>query len=108
MTQHDIEIEKAKVDYSAIYRISNEVFTQAACDILDIPMDLLEVRRNIMSGKNFGTLCVIIYQKDDTEKAYYRLDNKAIHYDYLPPNIDEFKKALILIKMIGLMVSQQQ
>lgn len=46
-------------------------------------------------GSTFGTLDVIVYDENDKEKTYYRLNNNAKHYKYLPPNIYEFERALV-------------
>jgi hypothetical protein len=87
-------IEDSKINYSAAYGVSEAVFTQKASEVLNVPIDRVEVRRNIMSGKSFGTLHVIVYEGEDQEKAYYRLNNKATHYDNLPSNIYEFEEDL--------------
>ncbi len=91
---HD-KLKDAEINYSAALRISNKVFTKKASDILNVPIERVEVHRNIMIGKSFGTLHVIVYHEKDEEKAYYRLNNGAKHYEYLPPNIYEFEKELV-------------
>lgn len=90
----EIEIENAKTEYSPIWKISGEVFTKKASEVLNMPIERVEVRRNIMSGNTFGTLHVIVYDEKDEEKAYYRLNNKATHHEYLPSNIHEFTNEL--------------
>jgi hypothetical protein len=92
--QIQIELKEAEINYSAVWRISSEVFTKKASEILNMPIERVEVCRNIMMGNSFGTLHVIVYDEKDEEKAYYRLNNKAKHYEYLPPNIYEFERAL--------------
>lgn len=89
--QVQIELKKAEINYSAVWRVSNEVFTKKASEALNMPIERVEVRRNIMMGNNFGTLHVIVYDDKDEERAYYRL---AKHYEYLPSNIFEFERAL--------------
>lgn len=90
----DVELKNAEVNFSPIWKISEEVFTKKASEILNIPIERVEVRRNIMMGNTFGTLHVIIYDEKDKEKAYYRLNNGAKHYENLPPNIFEFERKL--------------
>lgn len=92
--QIQIELKEAEINYSAVWRISNEVFTKKASEVLNMPIERVEVRRNIMMGNTFGTLHVIVYDEKDEEKAYYRLNNGAKHYEYLSPNIFEFERAL--------------
>ena len=92
--QVQLELKEAEINYSAVWRISNEVFTKKASEVLNMPIERVEVRRNIMMGDRFGTLHVIVYDEKDEEKAYYRLNNGAKHYEYLPPNIYEFERAL--------------
>jgi hypothetical protein len=89
-----IELKEAEINYSAVWRISNEVFTKKASEVLNMPIERVEVRRNIMMGSTFETLHVIVYDEKDEEKAYYRLNNNAKHYEYLPQNIYEFERAL--------------
>lgn len=89
-----IELKEAEINYSAVWRISNEVFTKKASEVLNMPIERVQVHRNIMMGASWGTLHVIVYREDDEEKAYYRLNNGAKHYDNLPPNIYEFERAL--------------
>lgn len=90
----DVELKNAEVNFSPIWKISEEVFTKKASEILNIPIERVEVRRNIMMGNTFGTLHVIIYDEKDKEKAYYRLNNGAKHFENLPSNIFEFASAL--------------
>ncbi len=88
------EIEKAKIDYNPVWRISNETFTKAASELLNIPIECVEVRRCIMSGTQFGRLTVYVYSESDEFKEYYDLRNGAIRHTNLSPNINEFKKEL--------------
>jgi hypothetical protein len=93
MTQQE-EIEDAKINYSAVYRISDEIFTQVACEVLNIPISRVQITRCISIGSEFGKLTVHVYKEDDERKAYYAFDNGAIRYDYLSANINEFKNEL--------------
>jgi len=88
------QLEEAKINYSPIYKISGEVFTQTACEILNIPIERMEVRRHIGGGGHFGTLTVYVYLENDEDKQYYHFENGATHYEHLSPNIDKFKKEL--------------
>ncbi len=69
-TKYTPTYEDAKINYSAVWRVSNEVFTAAACEIF------------------------YVYKQDDDEKAYYRQNNGSIQHRVLPSNIYEFKKEL--------------
>ena len=89
-----IELKEAEINYSAVWRISNEVFTKKASEVLNMPIECVQVHRNIMMGASWGTLHVIVYDEKDEEKAYYRLNNGAKHYENLPPNIYEFERVL--------------
>ena len=90
------DIEDAKINYSPVYRISNEVFTKKASDVLKVPIERVQVHRNIMSGSTWGKLSVYIFKENDEEKAYYRLNNGAVVYEHLNPNIYEFEKELLV------------
>lgn len=95
MIYPDSEIEKAKVNYSPVWSISNIVFTKAAVDILKVAADRVEVRRCILAGDKHGKLTVYVYKEDDkNKKYYYNFDNGAITYNNLSPNIDKFKEEL--------------
>jgi len=89
----NIEIEEAKTEYSAIWRISNEVFTKAASEVLKIDQDYLQVRRCVMAGENWGKLTVFVFNSKDVQH-YYSLSDGEKAYVNLPTNIDEFKSAL--------------
>lgn len=91
----EIELKGAEINYSAVWRISNETFTKKASEVLNIPIERLQVCRNIMMGDSFGLLSVIVYRENDEEKAYYRLNNGATKYENLPNNIYDFTSALI-------------
>ncbi len=93
-TEREQQIEDAKINYSAIWRISREVFMKKASETLNIPIERLELCRCIMMGNEFGKLTVYVYKKDDTEKAYYRLNNGSVQYTNLSPNIYEFENQL--------------
>ena len=94
MTEQDKQIEEAKTNYSPVWSISNKIFTQAACEILKLPIERVEVRRCVMMGDEWGKLSVYIYKESDEEKAYYRSNNGAIEYRKLSPNLNEFKSQL--------------
>ena len=89
----NIEIEKSKTEYSPIWRISNEVFTDVASKVLNIDKDFLQIRRCIMTGKNWGKLTVFVFN-DKEEQYYYSLYEGEKAYRNLPSNIDDFKSAL--------------
>jgi len=89
-------LKDAEINYAPVWQVSNSVFTKKASEVLNTPIERVEVRRNIMIGKNFCTLHVIVYDESDEEKAYYRLNNGAKHYDCLPTNIHDFASALAL------------
>lgn len=93
-TEHEEAIEKAKIDYHPAFTISNETFTQAAAEILNVPIERVEVRRCILMGDEFGKLTVYLYKEDDLYKIYYWSDNGAIQYTHLSPNIYKFKEEL--------------
>lgn len=59
----------AEINYSAIFSISNEVFSKKASEVLNVPLGI-EVRRNIMSGPSWGKLCVYVYDENDTENGH--------------------------------------
>ena len=88
-----IEIEKAKTEYSPVWRISSEVFTQKASEILNIPIERIQVRRWVAAGENWGKLSVYVFN-DAEEQRYYALSKGEYVYDKLPSNIDEFSGAL--------------
>lgn len=94
MTEQEKQIEDAKINFSAVWRISDEVFTKKASEVLNMPIERVEVRRCIMMGNEFGKLTVYVYKEDDDGKAYYRLNNGSKQYSNLPPNIYEFQSAL--------------
>ena len=60
MTREE-EIEKAKTEYSPVWRISNEVFTRRASEILNIPIERIQVLRWILAGDDWGKLCVYVF-----------------------------------------------
>lgn len=94
MTEQEKQIEDAKINYSAVWNISNKTFTKKASEVLNIPIERVEVRRCIMMGDEFGKLTVFIYKENDEEKAYYRSHNGSIQYSNLSPNIYEFTSEL--------------
>lgn len=94
MTKQENKIEDAKINFSAIWRISDEVFTKKAGDVLNMPIERVEVRRCIMMGSEFGRLTVFVYKEEDEDKLYYRLNNGCIQYSNLSPNIYKFEKEL--------------
>jgi len=91
------EIKKAKIEYSPVWRISSEVFTKAASEILDIDIKRLQVRRHIIAGDNWGKLSVFVFNNTEDQR-YYALEKNEYVYDKLPTNINEFKNALIKLK----------
>lgn len=94
MTEQEKQIEDAEINYSPVWRISGEVFTKKASELLNMPIERVEVRRCIAMGIGWGKLTVYVYQEDDDEKAYYRLHNGSTQYVNLSPNIYEFQSAL--------------
>lgn len=87
-------LEKSKINWDAAYGVSEQVFTQAACDILGLPIERIEVRRCIQMGSQWGRLTVYVYKENDERKAYYDLTNGAMWYTNLSPNIHKFKTEL--------------
>jgi uncharacterized protein (UPF0128 family) len=90
----DERLEESKVNWNVAYGVSEETFTQAAAEILSLPIERIEVRRCILMGSGFGRLTVFVYSSDDEDKYYYRLNNGATCHTNLSPNIHEFKVQL--------------
>ena len=88
------EIEDAKINFSTIQKISNIVFLQKASEVLNIPVERVEVRRCIVMGNGYGKLTEYVYKEDDKKKEYYQLSNGSKQYFNLSPNIFEFEKEL--------------
>jgi hypothetical protein len=87
-------IRDSEIEYSPIWKVSHEIFTKKASEILGVPTDRISVNRNIMMGNDFGTLSVIVYLETDEERQYYRIHNGATRYKKLPSNIYEFERVL--------------
>lgn len=87
------EIEKAKINYSPVWRISNEVFKKTACDVLGTDLHNTEIKRHVGSGCNWGKLGVYVYSKGSSQ-TFYALSIGDKEYFPLSSNIDEFKKGL--------------
>jgi hypothetical protein len=88
-----IEIEKGKTEYSPVWIISNEVFTKKASEILNIPIERIQVRRCVMGGENWGKLSVFVFNRSEDQR-YYSLSDGEYVYDKLPSNINDFSSAL--------------
>jgi len=87
------EIEKAKSEYSPTWRISNEVFCQAASETLGVPITLLQVRRCVLKGESWGKLTVFVFNNTEGQ-TYYSLNEGERAYRNLPTNINEFQTEL--------------
>jgi hypothetical protein len=87
------QIAEARINYSAIYRVSGEVFREKAREIFNVPIERVYVGR-VIQGNDFGTLNVILFSEKDEYRQYYHFENNSIHYNQLPPNIYEFEKTL--------------
>ena len=94
---HSEAIESAKVEFSAVYKISTEVFTQVASEILNVPINLIQVRRCILATENFGKLYVFVFNSPENQE-YYNLKKGEVCYKHLPSNIDLFTKELMKLK----------
>jgi hypothetical protein len=76
-----------------VWRISNEVFTKKASEILNISIELIQVRVCVMAGENWGKLSVFVFNSSEDQR-YYALSEGEYVYDKLPSNINEFSSAL--------------
>jgi len=107
MTKSDNEIEYekakelAKVEYHAAWRVSDEVFTKRASEILGVPIDRIQVRRYVGVGENWGKLYVYVFN-DTEDQRFYALRNGERVYEKLPTNINEFSEMLTLKKQESL------
>ena len=90
----EMAIERAKFQYSAVWKISNEVFTKKASEILNIPIERIQVRRYIAAGELWGTLSVFVFNGSENQR-YYALSKGEYVYDKLPSNIYGFTKELL-------------
>ncbi len=93
MTEEEA-LKDAEINYSPNKRISSQVFTKKASEVLNVPIQRVEVRRTIFNGDGFGTLTVFVYAETDQEKLYYKTDNRTKRYKYLPTNIHAFENEL--------------
>lgn len=94
VTTKHVPEDQAHIHYSPLWKVSNEVFTKAAAEILGVSVDRVEVRRCVLSGKNHGKLTVYVYGKYTTKRVYYHMDKSTMTIRFLSPQIDEFKKSL--------------
>lgn len=92
--EEEKSLKDAVTNYATHLKISREVFTKKASEILEIPIDRVEVRHSTSSELNSKTLTVFVYDETDKEKAYYRRGNGSVHYEELPTNIYDFEKSL--------------
>lgn len=85
---------KSKISYSNVFKNIDEKFVQAASEILGVDKYLIQVRKNIVSGPNYGKLSIFVFI-DKENQEYWNLSEGEKEYYYLSPNLNEFKKELI-------------
>jgi hypothetical protein len=99
----EVILNKAKIEFNTVYTISYETFSAAACEVLKVRKEKLEVRRCIGDDEHFGKLTVYVYKDDDEDMEYYDRSNGSKKYRHLPTNIESFKEVLskVIDKKIG-------